>query len=546
MKIKHTLLFLLLILLLAAGLRLYNLSGVPSSVDWDEAAHGYNAYSIMLTGRDEYSAPFPVVLKSFGDYKPALYTYLTMPAIAFFDLNAFSVRLPSALIGILAVFLTFLFVMELFKNEKLALLSSLFLAISPWHIQFTHVAFEASVGMAFVLAMALFFLKGLRSPILLSVSAFFAGITIYAYQSEKVFVPLLLLLLIVIYRKELFKVAKRYLLLACIVGIIVATPMAIYLFANSSSLARLQQVSAFSSSNPIRQENLEKSSKRLLVDQQNSDFVGKLVDNRRYDYLSTVVGNYFSHLSLNWLFIEGDSVLRHQPPNMGHLYLWDLPFLFIGFYILIFGKYERKTKYLLIGWLLLTPIPASITTEVPHAVRTIHFLPILQILIAIGFSYFLVIIHKTKGLHKNVPYVLLGISLFVLLFNFIYFLDQYFVQQNYYHSEDWQYGSQEAVSYVNQNSNKYKNIIVDSKVTYIFFLFYGKYSPAFYQSIPNNDNHDFSNVKFVNSLEWNGQEVKDHDLYVGLSGDVFPLNTHVIKTINYLDGSPAIYFYEPK
>ena len=66
---------------------------------WDEAALGYNAYSILETGRDEYGQILPIIFKSFGDYKPGFYVYLTLPFIKVFGLNELSVRLPSIILG---------------------------------------------------------------------------------------------------------------------------------------------------------------------------------------------------------------------------------------------------------------------------------------------------------------------------------------------------------------------------------------------------------------------------------------------------------------
>src|SRR3990167_8598168 len=93
---KKIFIFLTIIIGIASVLRLWQLGKVPSSPDWDEVALGYNAYSILQTGRDEYGKFLPIVLRSFDDYKPALYVYLAIPAIKLFGLNVFAVRLPSA------------------------------------------------------------------------------------------------------------------------------------------------------------------------------------------------------------------------------------------------------------------------------------------------------------------------------------------------------------------------------------------------------------------------------------------------------------------
>lgn len=118
MRIKNW--WLIAILTLAAVLRLWNLSNVAPHLTQDEASLGYNAYSILKTGKDEYGQLFPVIFKSFGDYKPGLYIYLTVPSVAIFGLNEFAVRLPSALAGIISVYLVFLVSNLLFKEKKLS------------------------------------------------------------------------------------------------------------------------------------------------------------------------------------------------------------------------------------------------------------------------------------------------------------------------------------------------------------------------------------------------------------------------------------------
>ncbi|KKQ96399.1 MAG: hypothetical protein UT23_C0032G0001, partial [Candidatus Woesebacteria bacterium GW2011_GWA1_39_12] len=57
------------VILLALFLRVYKLGDIPPSINWDEAAVGYNAFSIANFGRDEWGNVFPLVFKSFEDYK---------------------------------------------------------------------------------------------------------------------------------------------------------------------------------------------------------------------------------------------------------------------------------------------------------------------------------------------------------------------------------------------------------------------------------------------------------------------------------------------
>ena len=95
------------IFLLGFFLRFYKISGVPVSLFWDEASHAYNAYSILKTGRDEYGERYPLILRSFDDYKRAGYAYLTILPVALFGLNEFSTRFTSAFLGSLTILIVF-------------------------------------------------------------------------------------------------------------------------------------------------------------------------------------------------------------------------------------------------------------------------------------------------------------------------------------------------------------------------------------------------------------------------------------------------------
>ncbi len=553
---KISLYILIGILLIASGLRLFALGNVPPSPDWDEASLGYNAYSILKTGKDEYGKFLPVVLRSFDDYKPALYVYFAIPSMIIFGLNTFAVRLPSALFGILTVLMTFLFVRELFRKEGLvlmgkrihsdflALTSAFLLAISPWHIQFSRIAFESNVGMALNLLAAYFFLVGLKRPIVLSLSAFFMGLNIYMYQSEKVFTPLLLLVLSLAFLRPLLRLPKQYLVLAIGVGLLTILPMGMYLVSNQESLARARGVSIFADSTEFLKENVQK----LSHDREKGDVIGLFFDNRRIEYTKAIIAAYISHFDLNWLFITGD-IARHHAPDMGLLYLVELPFLFVGIYILLFAKIDKRIKLLLFLWLFITPVPASVTSGVPHAVRALNFLPILQIFIAFGLltCFFVVSNSKYKIANVHIKYFLFSLYFSFFIFNFSYYLNQYFVQQNYYNSLDWQYGYENAIPAMQKIEKNYKKIIVSNQApldqSYIFFLFYLRYPPDQYQrevlsaSGGFRENHAFGKYEF-RRIQWGREEKSKEVLYVGRPGD-FPDRIPMQKQ-KYLDNASGI------
>src|SRR3989338_1471424 len=201
------------IFFLAAFLPFGHLGQTPPSLDWDETAHGYNAYSILKTGKDEYGYKSPLSFRSFDDYKPPIYTYLVVPSVAVFGLTDFAIRFPSATLGVLAVLFTYLMVYELFKNKVIALLSALFLAISPWHLQFSRVAFETNSATFWSVLATWAFLRGIASGELkrtlwLSLSAIAFGANLFIYHNARVFIPIFSIILFLLFKDKLLQNLK--------------------------------------------------------------------------------------------------------------------------------------------------------------------------------------------------------------------------------------------------------------------------------------------------------------------------------------------------
>src|SRR3990170_6255987 len=155
------------IVFIAIFFRFFLLGNVPPSASLDEASVGWNAYSILKTGGDEYGSKFPLLLRAYDDWRPALYAYTVIPFVQIFDLNVVSVRLPSVILSVLTVVGVYFLVRKLFgqevksitanagsrcggtiqnsKVEIIALFSTFLLAISPWHIYISRLGHEANL-----------------------------------------------------------------------------------------------------------------------------------------------------------------------------------------------------------------------------------------------------------------------------------------------------------------------------------------------------------------------------------------------------------------
>src|SRR3989344_475143 len=224
MKYLKNNLIIISIITVAILLRFINLASIPVGFNDDEAAFGYNAYSILKTGMDEWGRflPFPA-FESFGDWKLVVYLYLTAISQFFFGLNEFATRFPSALFGVFAVFACYLLSKRLF-DKKVALLAALFLAISPWHIVASRNAFESDLLVFFITISTHFFLIGLNSKKFITFSFVGFVISFYVYRSAWLFLPLFISILIYTSRKQL-KIQQTYLAKNLVLAFILLLPL---------------------------------------------------------------------------------------------------------------------------------------------------------------------------------------------------------------------------------------------------------------------------------------------------------------------------------
>lgn len=547
MRIKTRLLILFLIFVVASFLRLWQLGQNPPSINWDEASLGYNAYSILKTGADEYGNFLPTAIRSFNDYKPAAYVYLTIPSILVFGLNEFSVRLPSAVMGILTVLFTYLLVKELLNatgdkqrkqySEQVALLSAALLAISPWHLQFSRAAFEANIGLFLFVAATYLFLRGLRDSRFLILSFVIYALTFYSYHSFRLIVPFFGLGLLIYFRNEIW-IKRKEAILGIVLAALVTIPLVVGLFTN---LARFSSVTIFTSHGL-----LDESIKKLEIDKERNDLLGQMFHNRRVVYTMSAIEGYLDHFDPVFLFIRGDSVERHHAIGFGMLYLIELPFVLLGILNLFFMK--GKARFIVFLWFLLAPIASAITTGTPHAIRALPFLPAYQIFTAIGiiaFSKWFSSI-KFRPLNLSLFYPISGLVIILFILNFLYYLNLYYVHTPLEASKYWQYGYRQAIEYAKENEHKYDRIVITYRYDqpYIYYLFFNKIDPSWYQKNwdYNNDDEIERMTRIIGKYEFRNIDYKvdkelGNTLLIG-TPDEIPQNES-IKEIKFIDGDVA-------
>jgi 4-amino-4-deoxy-L-arabinose transferase-like glycosyltransferase len=531
--------FLILIILLAALFRFWGITSTPPSMYWDEVSQGYNAYSILQTGFDEHHKFLPIThFEAFGDDKAPVYIYLDVASIALFGKTDFAVRFPSAFFGTLTILLAYGLVFELFYNHKkrnaLALICSFLLAISPWHIQLSRIAYEGNIATFFgLLGIYLFFFAKRRQMWLFILSVISFVLSFYAFNAHRVFIPLLVIFFFVLFWKDLF---KRTNLLAvgtgCIIGIALLVPFIFYL-QNPVSRVRFQEVNIFSDSSAVQQSN------RWQAEEGHTK-IADVLDNRRILFAFSYLQHYFDFFNPQFLFGSGDVNPRFSDQDTGELFWFELPLILVGIYELI--KQKNKTTLALLGWFILAPMAAATARETPHALRAETYIPLYEIFAGLGILSIYMFIKKSFV--KKIFVSTFTIWVFISV---IFFLHSYFIHLGTFYSYDFQYGYKQAVAEAQKLEKNY-DVISFSNIygrAYIYYLFYGNISPQIYWQQKNETRDAFGlyNVWGVGKYRFGPSFVEPGDgnkkvLYIGNLQEI-PSGTHIIKTIHFLNGNPA-------
>ena len=541
---KHFLL--LLILFLAIFLRFWQLGQNPPSLTWDEAAWGYNAYSLGIDGKDEFGKFLPLsYLESFGDFKPPMYAYLDVIPVKLFGLNEFATRFPSALFGVLTVLVTYFLTKRIFGKskypERSALLAAGVLALSPWHIMLSRAAFEANVASFFLVCGVWLFLGGVQEKkwyLLLSIASFV--LSLHTFNTARIVAPLLVLVLAIGFWRNLLQ-RKKQIAFAVIIGILLILPTLKFLLSSQAQL-RFKEVNIFSDIDVIKTSNQE-----IIND---SSAWSRIIHNRRVGYALSYVRHYLDNFNPGFLFIKGDGNPKFSTQNVGELYLWDLPFLILG--ILFLFKRKEGNWWVIPLWIMLGVIPAATARETPHALRIETIIPAFQILIAVGIVEFLSWFNNLQ-LGRHVRSIIITLIFSLLILNVIYYLHDYYYQYAAEFSGEWQYGYKNSIDYVKSVEKNYDNIYVTNAMgrPYIYYLFYAKTDPRIFRedSVVKRDSFGFVNVNrfgkynFLNEGIKINNEGRSKNLFIQTSRNV-PSNVDILKKFYLLNGSVILVAYE--
>ncbi len=436
------------IVIMGGYLRITRISESPPSVNWDEAALGYNSLALFKTGRDEFGKKMPLSLRSFDDYKPALYSYLTTGFVAGLGLNELSTRLTSIASGLMLIALMYYLATKLTGRPEIGLTAGLLIATSPWAVHFSRIAFEANLACMLYFAGIACFVAGLTKPKYGYISVFLMVLSMYAYHAQRAIALPTLVLLGLVFKPKV----KIGWLLVAVVGLL---PLGISSLVDPIG-ARLTATNIF-----------------RLWPFVPLEFNAGLIASG-YSLVWMVVGHYLAYLSPVNLFWQGSVEPILRMPHLGLFVTEALPLFIAGWIVL---PKQKALAKLIICLAVLTPLPGVITWNWFSVVRSLAVYPTWTLVMAtgavLGFESIRGKLAKISALTLTV--VVFGISCVYSMASLIL----YYPVETY---GDFQPGFEKSAPYLVGREPSVREIVFDSPhiAPYIFVLFYGKYPPGKY------------------------------------------------------------------
>lgn len=501
---KHALLICFsAILFLAAFLRLYKLDTLPGGLSWDEAAIGYNGYGILTVHRDEWLNRMPITFKSFGDYKAAVAVYLNAASIAVFGVNAFAIRFPMAIAGVVTTVASYFIGLSIFKRKQYALLTMLLVAISPINVHFSRIAFESGIAVSSVALGVACMLYAPKRAWLYVVGAMCLVISLYTYHSTKIAVPLFIAVFVIAHWKAMIE-QKKWVAVAIILGAVLLIPL-------------------------VRETLYGHAADRFFMASQitNGTSLKPLPE-----VAAIIAKNYVLHFSPAFAIFGASATYRHGNGQFGVLSFIEVAVFILGILTMVKDKELRKHWWILVLFLLAI-LPASIGDDAPHSNRAHLIVPWVQVIAVFGVRFLLAKFPKKHQRRAILIFILgLGIQL-------VWQANVYTHVYSTIGVRDFQYGYKEAVLYARSQEGKVDKVLFTSAYgqPYIFVLLYKQLDPIQYQqgALANYE---------IRDLHWDSDKDRVRTLIVGTPDEIPADAPHIVKEIAFPDGKVAFRIVE--
>lgn len=229
-----------LILILGASIRLIHFPGIPAGFNQDEASIAIDAIALMEHGTDRFGYAYPVYTVAWGAGHAPFLTYFTIPFMKIFGTGPLGFRLCNNLLSIASIACMY-FLFRKTHSRRMGLIAMGVLATAPWNILLARWSLDANPlpSLAIIATCAFFYVLESRKLWLYAASGLLFALTLYAYGTAFVVIPLFLVLTVLyLWRKKSLTTTKSLSLMA---GFVVGSlPIASFLAVNFLKLPEIR------------------------------------------------------------------------------------------------------------------------------------------------------------------------------------------------------------------------------------------------------------------------------------------------------------------
>ena len=216
---------------------IYKFGEIPTYMSVDEAGMAYDAYCLAEYGTDRYGNSYPLYLTNFGGGQSALNGYLIAFFIKIFGPSMIIYRLPTLLIYLMSVIVSYLLISKA-KNKKTALLLTFFIITCPWNIYNARTAMDCNLY-AGLFMLTLYLMDKAKKNYQYILAGISAGVTLYTYCLSWISMPIFLAVW-AIYMLYIKKIKIRQLILFAIPIAILAAPLIYFILLNYGIVEQTQ------------------------------------------------------------------------------------------------------------------------------------------------------------------------------------------------------------------------------------------------------------------------------------------------------------------
>lgn len=518
--------FLLVVICLASFfLTVYNQKSVQVCTNADESAFGYNAFSILKTGRDEYGNFLPLRLKSFGDNKLPLYSYLTVPFVGLFGLNDLGIKGLNMLASFLLPLAVYFLTKELLGKKSYGLTAALLIGLSlSAHIT-ARQAHESVISLLMSVSMFIFYFRSMRMNRVRDIILFLlaTALSLLSYHPARLLVLFLggAHLFAFFTAKKIDR--KKILVIGALFAVVVSLLLSVDIFYNPSRLSNLLFVN--------------NAGFTLKLNELRGEGGNRVVYNKLTIGTKELIYQNLAYFSPQFLLSRGDENYRFGYPGMSIITFLEYGLLFIGLYYLF--KNKNSHRFFLLLLLATSPLSGSLSWAGISLTRVLFMFVVIFIIVGYGVIEFIKEMPKKYKAFAIVS--LVALQIMGLFISWDFYLNHYLKRAVVIRSEEC--GYKELGDYIKDNYSKYKKFYITKQngQPYMHLLYQLQYPPAKYQLQANltaADRYGFGQVesfdKFVFSLpnELNEKNV----VYVGYPEELksrpgFESASNKLKTI---------------